>query len=114
MLSTTNTGIAALKVYYPQDGTIQVHSHRVTKCPDKFPPGYYCRCKGPGRSPKWVDDLMSNDEKCVDVEIDVEGTDIEPEPVSTDSISSDDEISPPFQPTQVQCKTRTRTVVPPN
>lgn len=117
VVSTTNTGVTALKVYYPQDGTIQVHSHRVTKCPDEFPPGYFwygSRRKGPGRPPKWVDDLMSNDEKCVDVETDMEGTDIDPEPVTTDSISSDDEISPPLQSTQVQRKTRTRTVVPPN
>ena len=59
-VEVTPTGVVAEKVYEAQDGTIQVHLNRVTKCPPVFPPGYYwygARRKGPGRPPKWLDSL---------------------------------------------------------
>ena len=60
VLEVTHTGIVAEKVYSAQDGTIQVHLNRVTKCPGQFPAGYYwygSKRKGPGRPPKWLDKL---------------------------------------------------------
>ena len=56
--SISSTGVVAVKVYFPQEGSIQVHAQRVTKCPPNFPSGYYWygnRRKGPGRPPKWLD-----------------------------------------------------------
>ena len=52
-------------MYFPDDGSIQIHQSRVTRCPLKFPAGYYWygnKRKGPGRPPKWVDDLLTTGE----------------------------------------------------
>ena len=54
VLSTSETGITAEKVYSPQDGQIQVHLSRVTRCPQDFPAGYFWygpRRQGPGPPP---------------------------------------------------------------
>ena len=58
-----DTGVTAVKVYYPQDGTIRVHQSRVSHCPAEFPAGYFWygdRRRKPGRPPKWVDSLLSD------------------------------------------------------
>ena len=48
--------IVGSRIYFPDDGTIQVHLSRVSGCPMEFPRGFYwyggCRA-GPGRPPKW-------------------------------------------------------------
>ena len=41
VIEVTTTGILAEKVYAPQDGKVQVHLERVTRCPSNFPAGYY-------------------------------------------------------------------------
>ena len=59
----SSTGVVAVKVYFPQEGSIQVHAQRVTQCPANFPSGYYWyrnRRKGPGRPPKWLDRMMTS------------------------------------------------------
>ena len=56
--------VSVTKVYFPSEGAIQVYQTRVCKCPLKFPAGYYWyggKRKGPGRPPKWVDRLLSED-----------------------------------------------------
>ena len=53
--------ISASKVYFLQDGNIQVHQSRVKLCPTNFPCGFYWyggRRRGPGHPPKWVEELM--------------------------------------------------------
>ena len=58
--------MTAVKVYYPQDGQIQVHQSRVTECPPEFPAGFYWyggKGHGPGRPPKWVEQLLSNEDE---------------------------------------------------
>ena len=70
--SISPTGVVAVKIYFPQEGSIQVHTQRVTKCPPNFPSGYYwCRNrrKGPGRPPKWLDRMMSCSDPARDVDI---------------------------------------------
>ena len=50
----TETGVTAVKVYRPDDGTIVVHVSRVTRCPPEFPAGSYWyggKRSGPGRPP---------------------------------------------------------------
>ncbi len=52
------------KVYFAQDGSIQVHQSRVAPCPTGFPSGYYwygIRRHSPGRPPKWVQNLLQDD-----------------------------------------------------
>ena len=53
----TQTDVTAVKVYYPKEGTIQVHINRDVKCPSGFPPGYFwysTKRHGPGCPPKWI------------------------------------------------------------
>ena len=63
--SVDNPDISAAKVYFPQDGNIQVHQSRVKVCPPGFPSGYYWyggKRHGPGRPPKWVVKLLEPSE----------------------------------------------------
>jgi transposase InsO family protein len=56
--------VTVVKVYSPQDGQIQVHQTRVAHCPPELPSGFFWygnRRAGPGRPPKWVDQLLSGD-----------------------------------------------------
>lgn len=53
--------ITIVKVYYPEEGQIQVHQSRICRCPDGFPPGYFwygTRRHSVGRPPKWIQRLM--------------------------------------------------------
>ena len=57
VLTLDDPDITVVKVYYPQDGQIQIHQSRVKPCPD-FPAGFHwygSHRRGPGRPPKWVD-----------------------------------------------------------
>ena len=53
---------SALKVYHPQKDGITVHYSRVKHCVINFPAGFYWyggKSKGPGRPPKWVEQLLA-------------------------------------------------------
>ena len=57
----TETGVTAVKVHRPGDGTIAIHASRVAKCPPEFPAGSYWyggKRSGPGRPSCWVDELI--------------------------------------------------------
>ena len=41
IVSFTETGVNAVKVYKPEDGAISVHASRVSKCPPAFSAGSY-------------------------------------------------------------------------
>ncbi len=62
---TCNTpDVTVSKVYYAQEGSIQVHQSHVAPCPTGFPSGYYwysTRRHSPGRPPKWVRNLLQDD-----------------------------------------------------
>ena len=62
--SKNGPDVTATKVYFPTESQIQVHMSRTCACPTGFPAGYYwygSKRKGPGRPPKWVEELMNND-----------------------------------------------------
>ena len=57
------TDVTIVKVYFPDEGTIQVHQLRVCSCPPRLPVGFYwngvnCRC--PGRIPQWLHQILEN------------------------------------------------------
>ena len=55
--SLDNPDVTVVKVYFPQDGTIQIHQLRVQPCLQDLPAGFYWyggKRSGPGRPPKWV------------------------------------------------------------
>ena len=41
ILQRNDPDITASKVYFPNDGQIQVHQQRVTRCPPELVAGYY-------------------------------------------------------------------------
>lgn len=58
--------VTAIKVYYPDEGPIQVHQSRVCPCPPKLPAGFYWyggRRKSPGRIPQWVHQLFTSQDE---------------------------------------------------
>ena len=61
MLSRGDPDLTVTKVYYPQQGSIQIHQEQVCFCPPEFPAGYFWygkRRHAVGRSPKWVQQLL--------------------------------------------------------
>jgi len=57
VLQCLDPDVVVSKVYFPDDGQIQVHQLRVTPCPSQFPSGYYWygrKKHSPGRIPKWL------------------------------------------------------------
>ncbi len=63
VVSCRDPDITVTKVYYPQDGQIQIHQSRVQECPSNFPAGFFwygSKRRGPGRPPKWVENLMTD------------------------------------------------------
>ena len=64
VVSRDDPDVTVTPVYPPQDKTIRVHLSRVTPCPNRFPPGFYwygTRRHSPGRPPKWIQKLLSQD-----------------------------------------------------
>ena len=122
--SISSTGVVAVKVYFPQEGSIQVHAQRVTKCPPNFPSGYYWygnRRKGPGRPPKWLDQMMSyaNSTEDVDNTDDANAdtdTNEKAEPSNSTNTNEEEEVADTSESVSTSptfARTRTRTVVPP-
>ena len=53
-----DTDVTAVKVYFPNEGTIKVHQLRVCFCPPRLPAGFYWyggNPSCPGRIPQWLD-----------------------------------------------------------
>jgi hypothetical protein len=63
--SCNETNVTAVKVYFPREDPIQVHQLRVKPCPPGFTAGFYwygAKRRGPGRPPRWVQDVLSGHE----------------------------------------------------
>ena len=64
--SCDNTGVSAVKVYFPREDAVKVHQTRVKPCPDGLLAGYYwygTKRKGPGRPSKWVEKIRRRKRK---------------------------------------------------
>ena len=60
VVSVDDPDLTVTKVYFPQDGQIQIHQTRIQHCPEQFPAGFYWygpRRHGPGRPPKWTENI---------------------------------------------------------
>ena len=143
VVSSSETGVTAVKVYRLDESTIQVHQSRVCRCPEAFPAGFYWygpRRSKPGRPPKWVDQLLTNPQMGQASDAVAEDKEPEPEagPIDLDSETSTSEttcgsmngakdtpaigsqgvdqqgpLAPPVRPAYVGSRTRTRKIVPP-
>eukprot|EP00731_Ephydatia_muelleri_P016088 Em0009g512a len=63
LLSCTDTDVVAAKVYFPDEGHIQVHQNRTTICPRDFPNGYYWYGKSQSSNkpcPQWLDAVLGS------------------------------------------------------
>ena len=61
VVERSDPDLSVLKVYYPQEGTIQVHQERICFCPPELPVGYFwygTRRHSVGRPPRWVQNLL--------------------------------------------------------
>ena len=61
IVAKSDPGVICSKVYYPQDEPIRVHQSRICLCPQDFPAGFFWyggRRRGPGRPPRWVEQLL--------------------------------------------------------
>ena len=57
--------VTVTKVYYPEDGPLQIHLSHVQTCPPIFPHGFYWYGGdqyAPGKIPKWVQSLLDGSE----------------------------------------------------
>ena len=86
VVSCDDTNLTAVKVYFPREDAIKVHQTRAKPCPEGFMAGYYwygSKRKGPGRPPKWVEDVLSDaaDRTRSEESADVPSEENEPEPV---------------------------------
>ena len=107
VMSLTDADITAIKIYFPEDGSIKVHQSRVSPCPVSFPAGYYWyggRKQGPGHPPKWLERIFQNRDEKLEVR---KETDIQyDKPVEQDVAGTDEpEVTQP----QLVPKKRTRT-----
>ncbi len=108
--------ISAAKVFFPEEGTIQVHQTRVCPCPPLWPAGFYWyggNRKCAGRVPQWMQQVLS-EQPCqepqqTDLEVDQSGgePDREPSPIAQDEESVD--ADPDVEETQ----TTSGTLLPP-
>jgi len=60
VIERNDPDLSVSKVYYPQEGIIQVHQERNCFCPPEIPVGYFwygTRRHSVGRPPKWVQNL---------------------------------------------------------
>ena len=58
-----DTDVTVVKVYFPSEGTIQVHQMRVCPCPPRLPAGFYWyggNRSCPGRIPQWLHQILEN------------------------------------------------------
>lgn len=65
IVSRDDPDVSVSKVYFPQEGSIQVHQSRVCPCPPEFPAGYFWygpKRHSPGRPPKWTQSLLQRGE----------------------------------------------------
>eukprot|EP00731_Ephydatia_muelleri_P029828 Em0021g351a len=63
LLSCTDTDVVAAKVYFPDEGHIQVHQNRTTICRRDFPNGYYWYGKSQSSNkpcPQWLDAVLGS------------------------------------------------------
>ena len=111
MMERNDPDLTVSKVYYPQEGIIQVHQERICFCPPELPVGYFwygTRRHSVGRPPKWVQNLLQKGaaeshvdpdpqgaaESRVEPDLSGQGTaescrDVEPAPVPTDESNGD-------------------------
>ena len=61
IISRKDPDVTVIKVYHPQEGSIQIHQSRVCFCPSEFPAGFFwygARRHSIGRPSKWVQQLL--------------------------------------------------------
>ena len=67
MITVNDTNLTAAKVYFPHEDAIKVHTACAKPCPEGFMAGYYWygnKRKGPGRPPKWVENVLAGTSDC--------------------------------------------------
>ena len=82
--------ISVTKVYHPQSPGINVHQSRVKPCSLNFPAGFYWyggNSKGPGKPPKWVEQLL--EENSIQNAVTVDNNDVNNDNENEDDVSEE-------------------------
>ena len=61
--SCNDPDVTVVKVYYPEEGPLQIHQTRVCPCPSALPVGFYWydgNRKSSGGVPRWVNNLLED------------------------------------------------------
>ena len=85
IMSRKDPDVTAVKVYFPQDGQIQVHQQRVTRCPPQLIVGYYWygpKKHSDGKVPQWIERLTKENESPTEISV-----------TDTDAVGHDSEES---------------------
>ena len=64
MTQRNDPDVTVVKVYFPEEGAIQVHQSRVCSCPPQLPAVFYWyggQRKSPGCLPPWLAKLLSQE-----------------------------------------------------
>ena len=83
--------VTVVKVYFPEDGPIQIHQLRVCPCPTQLPAGFYWyggRRKSPGHVPPWLQRLLSRSED----DQQVQSSEATQDPPSEECVTNDDSV----------------------
>ena len=67
VITVNDTNLTAVKVQFPREDAIKVHTDRAKPCPEEFIAGYYWygnTRKGPGWPPKWVENVLAGTPDC--------------------------------------------------
>ena len=78
--------ITVVKVFFPDDGPIQVHQTRACLCPEQLPAGFYLyggNRKSAGKVPRWVRRLLSQGDARPDASNTIDDTDAVREDTAT-------------------------------
>ena len=65
IIAKNDPDMTMVRVYFPEEGQIQVHQSRVCSCPPHLPAGFYWyggNRKSQGRVPQWVQNLFCNEQ----------------------------------------------------
>ena len=100
--SCNETNVTAVKVYFPRENPMQVHQLRVKPCPRHFPAGFYwygTKRKGPGRPPRWVENILAGCEITEHTNLSVPDADVSSSlPTPNTPLSCDGNVIPADEP----------------
>ena len=99
IMDLTDIDVTAIRIYFPEDGSIKVHQSCVSPCPVGFPAGYYWysgKKQGPGHTPKWLEQVLQSQGTELDMVEKVDAQNKSDRPEEQDVQDRSDELERPY------------------